>query len=246
MGSQSTSTLKFFHLPKGEPSLIPGLIGKYRDLRLTGLKSSPSSFSSTFEIEAAFPDSVWESRLLRPGFETFICATIPDITSEDAKFDATADSVQWIAQVTLRGPISYTDFELPSVSGQAAQSSAEAAAEERWQVLSLYVDNDFRGQRIAQRICDASFDWLKRRDPAECEGVENLRRLRLRTMIKFDNTASLTLFERKLGFDVTGRMTLAEALKANGEDVPESVMREYEAGKSTRKGWIYTKVLDKE
>ncbi|KAM3520617.1 hypothetical protein MY4038_009362 [Beauveria bassiana] len=46
---------------------------KYRHLRLQGLESSPESFSSTHETEAAFSKDDWIQRLSAPDRETFIC-----------------------------------------------------------------------------------------------------------------------------------------------------------------------------
>ncbi|KAH8653555.1 hypothetical protein BX600DRAFT_515820 [Xylariales sp. PMI_506] len=250
MGSITETTPIFYRLPKEDKSALPQLASKYRDLRLTGLKVSPASFSSTYDIEAAFPDAVWESRLQRPGFETFVCAASPAAAAASG-----ASEGPWVAQLTVRGPLAYEDFRLPAESGQVDQPEAEVAAEERWQVLSLYVNPDFRGRGIANGICEEAFSWLLKTarrererqlsssaDGAVAEGV--VERLRLRTIIKSDNFASMAVFEKKLGFDRTGDATLAEALRANGDAVPEHVAQQEADGTIKRVGWIFTKVVD--
>src|SRR4051812_38927671 len=96
-----------FHVDP-QPQLLPRLAQNYKALRLSALKQSPNSFSSTYDIESRFPDEWWESRLQVFGRETFICVT--NGTSSSA--------YDWVAQVTLIGPVTASLYRLPEAAQQ--------------------------------------------------------------------------------------------------------------------------------
>lgn len=233
--------LKFSRVSKDDDSTIAALAQKYRCLRLISLKLSPESFASTLAIESQYDQSVWQERLRRPGFETFICAVLTQSNSVSTSrvCDLTSDETTWVAQVTLHGPISHSDFELPVASGQRQPTAEESRTEERWQVLSLYVHPGYRGHAVAQQICSSAFDYLMA-ERFQRNGA--LKQLSLRAMVKPDNVASIALFKRKLSFKESGRCTLPEALVANGDVVPEDMDEEVY---TRRKGWILSRVIRK-
>ena len=174
----------------------------YRALRLRALKASPNSFSSTYETEVAFANSDWIDRLTAPDREVFICAAIPLDHGKSPK------SVNWIGQVTLRGPLPAIEFSRPEGSGQTPVRSDEED-EERWQMLSLFVLPDHRGNRIGSNLCLEALNYLRsyRSSPPL---------IHVRLMVKPDNHVTVKLYQR-LGFVQTGKCTLAEALVANGD-----------------------------
>ncbi|KAG8629442.1 hypothetical protein KVT40_003307 [Elsinoe batatas] len=206
----------FYHVPKDDRQAIPALAQKYRDLRLTALRLSPNSFGSTVEAEERFADNVWQDRLLKQDLETFICAAASPAGVEHGTNMHSSD-VTWIAQVTLRGPIDAESFQLPPEAGQPFSAKDTPATEERWQVLGLYVLSDFRGHKVAQRLCESAFEYLK---TTRMQQSPECSQIRLRTMIKADNVASVNLFKR-LGFEDWGTCTRAEGMVANGESPPE-------------------------
>ena len=236
MASQSSS-YKVFRIGKDDESSIASFARKYRDLRLAGLKLSPESFSSTFDIEAGLSDAHWVTQLTRPEFETFICAAVPLSTATDA-MHPNRDEVEWVAQISAHGPISPADFELPAESGQLLQTSDDAYLEERWQIMGLYVHPHHRGHGIAFKLCDALFAYLQNERLAPARPCPKLH---LRAMIKPDNIASIRLFG-KLGFGQNGRCKLAEALEANGESAPEESL---DPKYATRSGWIMHRTVDR-
>jgi ribosomal protein S18 acetylase RimI-like enzyme len=191
---------------------------KYRNLRLNALKTSPDSFSSTYNTEFAFGDEVWEQRLCEKGKQTFICAA-SNITSGDA---------EWVGQVTLRGPLNRSDYELPRESGQP---SADPNVTELWQMLSLFNLPEHRGRGLGKKLCQEALLYLEKERPAT--GIL------VRLMVKPQNTVAVRLYQG-LGFEDVGRCTLAEALVANGDAklLPEN----YPAGSeySSRTGLIMT------
>ena len=178
---------------------LPAQARKYKDLRLAALKQSPTSFSSTYEIEAAFSDSIWLSRLSEPSKETFVCVALsaaPNVKEE------------WVAQVTLLGPIPTSSYTLPDEAGQPHVLPDDE--EQKWQMLSLFTLPTHRGQGLGKKLCQEAFKFLtavERSSPSK---------VRVRIMVKPENHITLGLYG-SLGFKEAGRCTLAEALRANGD-----------------------------
>jgi ribosomal protein S18 acetylase RimI-like enzyme len=183
---------------------LPKLAQQYKALRLSGLAQSPGSFSSTYAIESLFPDNVWTSRLQLPGRETFICVA--------RTLGASEDQGEFVAQVTLLGPIPASSFRLPEESQQGP--TAPDDEEEKWQMLSLYTLPTHQGKGIGKMLCREAFQWLKKKKANVEE--QTAKKVCVRIMVRAENTAALKLYE-KLGFVDAGRCTLAEALRANGD-----------------------------
>lgn len=180
---------------------------------MNALRVSPTSFSSTLEIESTFTDEIWARRLTQPGTETFICAA-----SEPASLSAGADLHQanWIGQVTLHGPKSRTEMGPPDLSiGSDVDGNGEW-----WQMLSLFILPEHRGKGLAKRLCEEALSYL-RRYRWQAAG------LHVRLMVKPENHVTVQLY-RQLGFVYAGRCTLAEALIANGDSeyLPEDISEE--------------------
>ncbi|KAM5376893.1 hypothetical protein ACJZ2D_005237 [Fusarium nematophilum] len=196
----------FLHIDRNDVNLS-SMAAKYKALRLEALRQSPTAFSSTLETESQFTDDVWISRLQVSEKDTFICFCERDGNSE------------WVAQVTLRGPISAEEFALPSESGQPSPSNDQT--EEKWQMLSLYSLPSHRGKGLAQRLCKEAFQFLMRRQETTTPHVL------VRIMVKPENTATIRLYNR-LGFGETGLCTLEEALRANGDSelIPQGELSE--------------------
>ncbi|KAM0541145.1 hypothetical protein ACHAPJ_013362 [Fusarium lateritium] len=209
----------FTHISKTQS--VDYSASQYRDLRLRALQASPESFSSTYEIESQFTNAVWKDRILQQDRENFVC--IATQVDSDA-----SSSVQWVGQVTLRGPASKQDFTLPEVSGQPVPG--EDDEEERWQMLSLFILPEHSGRGLGQGLCRAAIEYLQ----------ENRQKPKavVRLMVKPQNTATVHLY-RKLGFETVGKCTLAEALVANGDGhlFPDDTS---DAKYSTRSGLIMT------
>lgn len=188
----------YFRVSKTDGVAVSAL--KYRDLRLRGLKASPSSFASTYETEAAFSDNDWIQRLSSPDCETFICAaTAPSQTDAPG-------AGEWVGQVTLRGPMSVSEFAL---ADEAGQSEVNLDDEERWQVLGLFLLPEHRGGGRGSKLCREALDYLQQR-------ASSVGKVHVRLMVKPDNQPIVQLYQR-LGFVQTGNCTLAEAIRAGGD-----------------------------
>lgn len=210
--------LQYFRIPK-EGATLTEMAMKYRDLRLEGLRLSPEAFSSTLEVESQYSLKVWEQRLANPETETFICG-VP--MSEEMELqrvsDATSSNLQWIAQVTIRGPLDETNTYVGDAKKQARED--QSTQEELWQILALYALPVYRGQGIAQNLCKEALRFLELDRLHAPES--SLKRVTARTMIRAKNLGSISLF-RKIGFEDAGLCTLAEALSANGEKIPNNL-----------------------
>ena len=190
----------FFRISKTEG--LEESAAKYRELRLRGLQASPSSFSSTYEIEAAFTTTDWIERLSTPDRENFICvAKAPNTTP--------SGEGEWIGQVTLRGPLSTVEFSLTNESGHLL---GEPDAEERWQLLSLFILPEHRGAGLGGTLCRKALNHLQ--SYRLCQLSPD--KVHVRLMLKADNQAVAKLYEH-IGFMHSGKCTLAEALLANGD-----------------------------
>lgn len=191
----------FVHISPQSPDL-PSLAQKYKQLRLSALTQSPTAFSSTLAAESPFSDSVWIERLSADPCRHNFVAQHQASTGKDGG---------WVAQITVLGPVSAEAYTLSDEAGQPAVRTDQV--EEKWQLLSLYTLPEHRGKGVGKDLCKEVFKWLKQRGAGE-EGAAKVVRVRL--MIKPDNTGAVRLYEG-LGFEHAGMCTLAEALKANGD-----------------------------
>ncbi|RAK74978.1 GNAT family N-acetyltransferase [Aspergillus fijiensis CBS 313.89] len=201
----------FFRIPKDDT--LRASAQKYQQLRLRALCVAPASFSSTYEIEAVIPEDGWVSRLALNGKETFICAATPCTGNRDpASTQEGGDQSIWVGQLTLRA-LRPEEFILPEESGQKRPTLLTAEpgqeGEELWQMLSLFTLPDYRGCGLGKRLCQEALKYLAsyRSSPSK---------VWVRLMVKPENQATVGLY-RGLGFGVSGKCTLAEALVANGD-----------------------------
>jgi ribosomal protein S18 acetylase RimI-like enzyme len=169
----------------------------FKALRLVALQQSPHAFASSWETESLFTDEVWLSTLCQKDVQTFACIVRKERGDE------------WVAQVSLRGPLTTAEFELPQESGQ--QLASLDHDKEKWQMLGLYTSIDHRGKGLGSKLCSTALDYLSRRK-SNVGGQQTV----VRIMVKPENTATLRLY-KGLGFMQTGLCTLEEALRANGD-----------------------------
>ncbi|KAM6522945.1 hypothetical protein FALCPG4_012553 [Fusarium falciforme] len=185
----------FIHVDRSATDLS-SVADKYRALRLEALQQSPASFSSAWDIESRFSNDTWVSRLRNSDKETFAC-----VYQE-------GQTLVWVAQVNLRGPLSAEDFALSPQSGQLPP--LDDMEDEKWQMLSLYTSINHRGKGLGAKLCQEAFHFIQHQLRNEARSAT------VRIMIKPENTVTIGLYQR-LGFAKMGLCTLEEALRANGD-----------------------------
>lgn len=208
MATRHDHSYIYSHIDKTSPE-INSYAQKFKTLRLSALSSSPSSFSSTYEVESQHFDQWWKDRLLAVGRETFVCVACPEGQMNDGEGE-------WVGQVTLLGPGTQSNWGLPKEADQPKLLPDEV--QEKWQMLSLFTLSTYRGRGTGKRLCQAALQWLLESETRLEEGNEHeiAREVQVRIMIKPENTLVLKMYQ-DLGFVDYGRCTLAEALKANGD-----------------------------
>ncbi|KAL2064769.1 hypothetical protein VTL71DRAFT_3908 [Oculimacula yallundae] len=215
-------TYKIHHLPTTspdqDPTLLPFLAGKFASLRLSALTVSSSAFSSTFAIESLFTSSQWISRLRRPLLHTFVAvayspSTLPPDSQQQAQNETqTIGRGDWIGSLTLLGPFTSSEFDIPESGYSATDSEGieiDDSSESKWQITAVYNSPLHRGQGVAKMLIQAAMDF------AEKEGGKE--RTRVRIMIHPSNVVVKRLYEG-LGFGDAGYCTLAEAYRSNGDE----------------------------
>ncbi len=127
-------------------------------------------------------------------------------------------NTRMLVKVTLLGPVTAAFYTLPDVAQQpVVQPDSD---EEKWQMLSLFTLPSHRGCGVAKTLCNAVLSWLRKTKTSL--GKEHPAQIRVRIMVKPENTATIKLYEG-LGSAHAGQRTLGEALIANGdaELIPE-------------------------
>lgn len=206
---------------------------KYGALRLNGLKQSPNAFSSTHASELALTDDEQLARLLRP--QQRIVVVVAATVAEQEQPQRWLDE-EWVAQVTLVGPLSREQYDAPFSTAAAAASPPSPPTKDEetvyWHMTALYVDTAHRRKGLAMLLCEKSFKVAGEAG----RGV-------MRIIIKPDNTAVIDMY-KALGFVVAERhATLAEATVAAGEGALLPATYESDTVYTARTGIIMTRPL---
>ncbi|KAI9650949.1 hypothetical protein NHQ30_000984 [Ciborinia camelliae] len=205
-----------------DPTLLPFLAGKFSALRLSALLESPTSFSSTFEIESRFSLSTWLTRLSRPKFEYFIAIAHHSSTLPESR---TIDSGILVGSVQLYGPNPKAFFSLP-LSG--APSLLPDDQELKYQMIALYSSPQHRRKGLAKMLIQGAIDSAKER-----AAQESKKKVRIRIFMHPENLTVKKLYH-DVGFVDAGMCTLSEAFVQNGD--PESLPED--GGVSDPERWL--------
>ena len=106
-------TFEIFQIPHDDESARSWL-ERVKAFRLFSLRTSPESFLSTFEREAAFTDDVWYSRLTDPRAFTFIAL----------------QSGRIVSAMTLLGPLPYMPEDLSPLGNPWASMDGSTTVQE--------------------------------------------------------------------------------------------------------------------
>jgi hypothetical protein len=106
-------TFEVFQIPHDE-DIVPFWMERIKAFRLFSLKTSPESFLSTYEREAAFTDDIWYGRLTDPRAFTFVALQ--------------ADRI--VATISLLGPLPYLPEQLSPLGNPWVTIDGDATVEE--------------------------------------------------------------------------------------------------------------------
>jgi GNAT superfamily N-acetyltransferase len=157
-------------------TVMPEIVKRYKDIRLMGLKLSPSAFGSTYAREVAFNNDTWIGRITNPLGKGFI-ALGPDNSSNlrvtkgygEGHSDALTSLLNspWMGLVTLIGPklLSPNEPELEqtpwkiftrenssAISDLASIKNGHAV----YVIVGMYVSPEGRRAGHGRRLVDAA------------------------------------------------------------------------------------------
>ncbi|PSN72965.1 hypothetical protein BS50DRAFT_629059 [Corynespora cassiicola Philippines] len=170
------------------------LLSRQKELRLNSLKTSPESFSSTYEREVTFSDKQWEARLMNP-----LAFTFAAVTRQATDSHPTADGLkeivenEWVGQAVLVGPIHRTPA--PADSGQT-NSDLESGATDflHFDIHGLYVLPWARGFGLGKQLMRAAVSHA--RSLSQQAGAKDVI---VRVSVVASNSQALALY-KGLGF----------------------------------------------
>jgi GNAT superfamily N-acetyltransferase len=203
----ASERVKVIALPKQHQSteLWTDLALRQKEFRLLSLKSSPESFSSTYEREVAFDLQVWKDRLSNPSAETFV-AIKTDEEQEGAAKDDVEEAVarEWHGALVL---VNRLEEQSTVVSGSTGLITVASPKEGEqfpkpslhYQFNAVYVLPTSRGHGIGAKLIN--FATAQVREHCMKEGA---KRLRFTLVVNYDNVPARSLYER-CGFHILRR-----------------------------------------
>lgn len=241
--AKDSSIFKVHYISPTSPNL-PFLAGKFSALRLLALSISPEAFGSKFKVVSKRTPTKWQSFLTRPNFHTFVCSRYEaDPERPNGPYDL--EQGQWVAHISIIGPIPKKEYDLYPPS-EGADESGSDAEESKWNLTALWTDPTFRGQGIAKKLTLAAVDFAANYD----SGSVKRARMRLYNRGGPANEHVLAMY-RNLGFKNAGGVSLFEAMIGNGDsdEIPDDILeagnfdRDENTGDAVLKGGMwYTRV----
>lgn len=201
------------------------LVAKYRDTKLTALKTNPKEWVQQYDIESQLPLSVWHTRLLNLNIITLICVAIhdPNLGDEEALL-----SGDWVGMEAALGPLPFTEYHA-AFDAATPPTRPSLDIESRWHIRDLYVSPAHRGRGIAMTLRKSLFGVISQ----ESRSV-NAKTARMRIIVNPKNTW-LVEWDRRCGFEDYVMVTLKEGLVANW--MKESVPEDTGSTEELRKMW---------
>jgi large subunit ribosomal protein L10Ae len=206
---------KVIQLPRnydsGEPQrLLQALAQKSKILRLESLQTNPEAFSSTYEREVKFDDTIWEDRLKSSGARTLVCL---DLGDHDAERDDTiaASEAPWVGVTVLMGP-RMLDGQYPPPSGEplwkvfhaapvrSLEAKGGALKTTMYLINAVYVTPSGRrkglGKKLIEKVLEVSRDEFEKVQTPGEEGA-------CLVFVEKDNEGATALY-LSCGFGVFG------------------------------------------
>ncbi|KAF8625946.1 hypothetical protein AX17_006672 [Amanita inopinata Kibby_2008] len=200
----STSTdaaYDIFHIPVPPADVH---IRNHKRLRLTSLKLDPEAFSSSYEREVNFDDSIWRQRLGNTD-RLYIVARVQ--ASNPNRFSDNADTGDetWVGSVMVASLDMLKSLNYPVLQSILDKGSS------MYFILGLWIHPQHRKKGQARRLLQAGLDWARTYAKG---GTGGQRGKVLGVEVKEGNLAAISLytslgFQRMAEGDSPGRLFMA-------------------------------------
>lgn len=170
-----------------DPDIWNALITQQKTIRLQALQTSPESFSSNYEREAAFTDQEWDARLTKPEAHTFVAVFQTKDAAAGVEAVANRD---WCGNVVLIGSAAH---------GAAARDRCAMRLNTQeectmFEICGLYVIPSTRGHGIGRALMLAAIGHGKL-----LAKEQGRQKVVIRVSASRKNTGAVSLYE-SLGF----------------------------------------------
>ena len=216
-----SSNYNVIHLAAKAP--VPShLIANFKTLRLEAI--SLESALSAYNNEPGLTDEEWAKRMTSPTHHHLIFEFVGhQLSNRDKQLPEQTSSrgSDWVAMLTLRGPLSQEQYDFKSRQGPSLGSDEE---ETRWILFGLYIRREHRGSEINMALHEAILDYVRvwtdealRTEWDEETGMEKPKRARIRGWQKSTNAALNELYQALDGYEV-GSVDMADVQRSAGYD----------------------------
>ena len=120
-----------------------------REVRLRALRDAPDAFLATYDVEAAFPDHVWDGRLRQPGNANFVWQAGDGAAGGVVAFvrERPDAPVAWIVGMWVDPA-----YRSRGVADELIDAAVRAARDDGVRTLRLHVaDGNVRAERVYAR-----------------------------------------------------------------------------------------------
>ncbi|KAF4440613.1 gnat family [Fusarium austroafricanum] len=209
-------------LPKqlSDPAQWDKLIQKYKDFRLTSLRQSPESFSSTFIRELNFPKETWETRLKNlQALNTVIVSDPNPGTADDLSLILNSP---WLGSLVLSGPLeaktAAKTWEEKQNFEPGSTEFGPIADDINWAYVlnAIFVLSSERRKGLANKL----IEYAKNLAAEENGG----RKVMLVLIVNFNSGAAIRCYE-KSGFEVVHEYWFDDPNGSGSEKGHAAVMR---------------------
>ncbi|OJD26317.1 hypothetical protein ACJ73_02303 [Blastomyces percursus] len=150
-------------------SYMGALCQRYKTARLRALKEDPQAFSSTYDKESQFDDSVWAERLQNPQAKTFVTLRAEETGGAESSEIEQLSANEWLGMIVLLGPRAlptdgsesktpWKPFLAASDIDQPLDLATIADSEAAYVAFSMFVLAEARRQGLGRKLVQTSVE----------------------------------------------------------------------------------------
>ncbi|KAI0640555.1 hypothetical protein C8Q79DRAFT_1015086 [Trametes meyenii] len=207
--NMTSSTPSYEIIPLASP-LSDVDIKRYRELRLTSLRTDPDHFLSTYDQEEKYTEETWRGLLDGGGKATFVVRTssgVGDGQDDQKRGDDKADDEEsFVGSIVVVAGRVLTGVPIPAAANKDTD----------YFLVALWVSPKHRRKGLARRLVDISLSWAvedaRRHDATMGSSIRTQAEVFL--LVAMSNTVAQDMY-KAMGFETVG----AEELEWRGEGV---------------------------